>query len=78
MHFLYLQDDWRVNDRLTLNAGLRYEYATPWVEENNVLSNFDPGHEDDGDRRRTARCRIARRSIPIATTSGRASAWPTR
>ena len=42
MHFLYLQDDWRVNDRLTLNAGLRYEYATPWVEENNVLSNFDP------------------------------------
>lgn len=42
MHFLYLQDDWRINDRLTLNAGLRYEYATPWVEENNVLSNFDP------------------------------------
>ena len=42
MHFLYLQDDWRVNDRLTLNAGLRYEYATPWTEANNVLSNFDP------------------------------------
>jgi hypothetical protein len=42
MHFLYLQDDWRVNDRLTLNAGLRYEYATPWTEQNNILSNFDP------------------------------------
>ncbi|HEX8027771.1 MAG TPA: TonB-dependent receptor [Vicinamibacterales bacterium] len=42
MHFTYLQDDWRVNDRLTLNAGLRYEYATPWTEQNNVLSNFDP------------------------------------
>ena len=42
MHFVYLQDDWRVNDRLTINAGLRYEYATPWVEANNVLSNFDP------------------------------------
>ena len=42
MHFLYLQDDWRVNDRLTINAGLRYEYATPWTEQNNVLSNFDP------------------------------------
>jgi hypothetical protein len=42
MHFLYLQDDWRVNDNLTLNLGLRYEYATPWVEEDNILSNYDP------------------------------------
>ncbi len=42
MHFGYLQDDWRVNDRLTLNLGLRYELATPWVEKNNVLSNWDP------------------------------------
>src|SRR3989441_767966 len=42
MHFAYLQDDVRVNDRLTLNAGVRYEYATPMWEKNNVLSNFDP------------------------------------
>ena len=42
MHFGYLQDDWRVNDRLTLNVGLRYEYATPWAEDDNVLTNFDP------------------------------------
>src|SRR5262249_23566673 len=28
MQFAYMQDDIRVNDRLTVNAGLRYEYAT--------------------------------------------------
>ena len=42
MHFAYLQDDVRMNDKLTLNLGLRYEYATPQWEKDNVLSNWDP------------------------------------
>jgi Carboxypeptidase regulatory-like domain/TonB dependent receptor-like, beta-barrel/TonB-dependent Receptor Plug Domain len=42
LHFVYLQDDIRVNDKLTVNAGLRYEYATPFWEANNALTNFDP------------------------------------
>ena len=42
LHFTYVQDDIRVNDKLTLNAGLRYEYASPMWEANNALTNFDP------------------------------------
>ncbi len=37
----FVQEDWRVNDRLTLNFGLRYEYDTPTRELNNKWTNFD-------------------------------------
>jgi hypothetical protein len=44
MHFGYVQDDWRLGSTLTLNLGLRYEYASPQWEKDNVLSNFDPAN----------------------------------
>ena len=32
---VYIQDDYRITPRLTLNLGLRWEYEAPRVEEQN-------------------------------------------
>jgi hypothetical protein len=38
----FAQDDWRVNDKMTVNLGMRYDYMTPAVEKDNKMANFDP------------------------------------
>ncbi|MGA7685348.1 MAG: TonB-dependent receptor [Terriglobales bacterium] len=37
----YVQDDWKVNNRLTLNLGLRYDYNTVWTTGVDQGQNFD-------------------------------------
>jgi len=37
----FVQDDWRVNNRLTINAGLRYTLNFPSVEEHDQTAVFD-------------------------------------
>ena len=38
----YVQDDFRVTRKLTMNLGLRWDVYPPWVEIQNRQSNFDP------------------------------------
>lgn len=38
----FVQDNWRVSTRLTLNMGLRYDVETPRTERFNQMSYFDP------------------------------------
>lgn len=43
--FYYFQDDWRINRRLTLNLGLRYELAFPWYQPNDYWGSFVAGEQ---------------------------------
>jgi hypothetical protein len=36
----FIQDDWRLNDRVTINAGVRYTLNFPSTEENNQVAVF--------------------------------------
>jgi carboxypeptidase family protein/TonB-dependent receptor-like protein len=38
----FAQDDWKVNQNLTLNLGLRYDFITPALEASDAQTNFDP------------------------------------
>jgi hypothetical protein len=42
-HGMFVQDDWKIGARLTVNLGLRYEYESPTIDaENRNVRGFDP------------------------------------
>jgi len=41
-HSAFVQDDWKASERLTINAGLRYEVYVPDTEAQDRLPNYDP------------------------------------
>jgi hypothetical protein len=45
-HGYFVQDEWRVTPKLTLNLGMRYELVTPFIENNNLIVNFDPAFKN--------------------------------
>ncbi len=58
----YAQDDVRVNSRLTVNMGFRYDRYTPYVDKNDIMANFDP------DYRNSSTGQVGRYIIPSAKT----------
>jgi hypothetical protein len=45
---MFVQDDWRVSRRLTLNYGLRWDLFSPRREAHNNFSSFDPSVANPG------------------------------
>jgi hypothetical protein len=39
---VFINDDWHITPKLTLNIGLRWEHSGPWTERFDRLSYFDP------------------------------------
>jgi hypothetical protein len=38
----YVQDDWRITPRITINMGLRYEFQAVPTEDSDLLGNWEP------------------------------------
>ena len=63
----FVQDDFQVTSRLSLNIGIRYMVQKPWKERDGIMSQFDPT---------TGKLFIASDKLPPYGQAALASAYP--
>ena len=63
----YLQDDWKVNQRLTVNYGGRYDYSTPYLERHDNQAALVPTspYVSGGTATAEYRIPISKQNVPI-------------
>lgn len=78
---MFVQDDFKVTPRLTVNLGLRYEYNPPFREQEDRRASFDPATgklvvPSEQAKKQISSAFLATSLAPIVTAD--AMGWPTR
>ncbi len=70
----YVQDNWRINRRVTLDVGLRFGHWVPVIDENNILASFWPGLYKSSEAMQLYRpvCAVAAQPCPSASVRAQA------